>query len=82
MAVDPHIHIPVSEALTSANPLMSLRAAVAAELHQHHADRDEVITLLDEARLELRAEGRAQDEDVVTDVMDFVGGWCSPHMRI
>lgn len=23
-----------------------------------------------------------EDEDMILDLMDFVGGWCSPHMRI
>jgi hypothetical protein len=30
----------------------------------------------------LREAGREKDEDAVMDVMDFLVGWCSPHMRL
>ena len=33
-------------------------------------------------KLELRYEGRGDLEDIVLEVMDFVSGWSSPHMRI
>jgi hypothetical protein len=37
---------------------------------------------LEELRFELREEGREDAEDTVLDVMDFITGWSSPHMRI
>jgi hypothetical protein len=30
----------------------------------------------------LRQAGREADEDMVMDVMDFLMGWCSPHMKL
>jgi hypothetical protein len=32
-------------------------------------------------RIELRGNSQAAEEDTVLDVMDFVSGWPSPHMR-
>jgi len=78
MPVKPRID--VERALASENPLMALRDAAAAELH--HVPRDEVVAALEEAMLGLRAAGRDDEEDVVTNAIDFVVGWCSPHMRI
>ncbi len=31
---------------------------------------------------DFRFEVRTDHDDVVLDVMDFVDGWCSPHMRV
>jgi hypothetical protein len=30
----------------------------------------------------LRQADREADEDAITDVMDFLVGWCSPHMKL
>ena len=65
-------------ALESADPLVALRNTVARELQS--ADRGQVLRDLETLRTALRHDGR--DEDTVLDVMDFVTGWSSPHMRL
>jgi hypothetical protein len=37
---------------------------------------------LDALRTSLRRWGADEAEDVVLDVMDFVVGWASPHMKV
>jgi hypothetical protein len=69
-------------ALAADQPLLALRDAVATEIHDHGTPREEVTAALEREMLELRAAGRDAEEDVVTDVLDFVVGWSSPHMRI
>ncbi len=64
-------------ALASENHLDGLRRAAGREL-QAGTLRDEVV-----ARLEgLRPGLSDSDEDVVLEVLDFVTGWCSPHVRL
>lgn len=36
----------------------------------------------EQVRQELRNAAREEDEDAVMDVMDFLIGWCSPHMKL
>ncbi len=71
----------VEAALRSARPLDKLRL-VAQEFLSIGTPREQVFDLFDHTRLELRKAGREADEDAVADVMDFIDGWCSPHMRI
>jgi len=68
-------------ALISEDPLSALRRFVATRL-EGGMSRDAVLGELEELRRELRRRHRERDEDVVLDVMDFVSGWASPHMRI
>jgi hypothetical protein len=82
MAVDPGIHREYVTALRSGRPLLALREAAQAELHALNGDRDRLVHELEQLMLELRAQGREADEAVVADVIDFVVGNCSPHMRI
>jgi hypothetical protein len=44
--------------------------------------RDDILALFEQVRQELRLAGRETDEDTVMDAMDFLTGWCSPHMKI
>jgi hypothetical protein len=62
--------------------LLELREIVARELQADPDSRAELLETLERIRLELREEGQSEIEDVVLDVMDFVTGWSSPHMRI
>jgi hypothetical protein len=43
---------------------------------------DEVLADFEAVRSQLRDAGRKADEDAVVDVMDFIVGWCSPHMKL
>ncbi|HVA47411.1 MAG TPA: hypothetical protein VNH11_13660 [Pirellulales bacterium] len=44
--------------------------------------RDSILGFFDKNRQALREAGRDSDEDVVLEVMDFLVGWCSPHMSL
>jgi hypothetical protein len=82
VAVDPGVYGAFDAALASDAPLMALRSAVADELDTRDGDKATVYQELRELREMLRHDGRTADEDVVLDVMDFVVGWCSPHMKL
>jgi hypothetical protein len=69
-------------ALASGDRLESLRRAAEREL-EAGASREQLVAALEELRGDLRrVGGRDEDDDVVLEVMDFVNGWCSPHMRL
>jgi hypothetical protein len=59
----------------------SLRRAAEHEL-AGGTPRGEVVAQLEELRSDLRTEGREDDEDVVLEILDFVTGWCSPHVLV
>jgi hypothetical protein len=67
-------------ALASEEPVWTLRALVAEELHRNDGDRKRVLEDLEQLRVVLEDEGR--DDDDVLDVMSFVVGWTSPHLRL
>jgi hypothetical protein len=82
MAVTTYMPDAYLGALDSPRPLATLRDLVKHELHARHGDRDVVLGELEALRGELRRGGREDLEDVVLEVMDFVAGWCSPHVRL
>lgn len=69
------------QALADPDPTIALRTAV---LHAREAgtDRDTIQRQLTALRVHLQHADRDADEDVVLEVMDFLAGWSSPHMRI
>ncbi len=71
----------IDRALNSSEPIPNLRSLVQ-ELFSRGADKASVLAALENARQELRRAGRETDEDAVMDVMDFIVGWCSPHMKL
>ena len=62
--------------------LLELREIVAEQLREDPSSRDDLLQDLEEIRVAVREAERPDIEDIVLDVMDFVTGWCSPHMRI
>jgi HrpA-like RNA helicase len=80
MAVTTYMADAYLAALEEPSPLDALRSVVSHELHERHADRDVVLGQLEALRGELRRAGRTRDEEVVLEVMDFLVGWCSPHV--
>ncbi len=68
-------------ALHSSQPLMQLRATVSALLDQDWT-RDELLEQLEAFRETLALAGRDNDEDAVLEAMDFLVGWCSPHLKV
>lgn len=68
-------------ALRLVEPTQALRGVVVAAIAGGD-DRDTQRTFLENYRVHLQSEGRDSDEDVVLDVLDFLTGFASPHMRI
>lgn len=68
-------------ALRSEAPTESLSRAVSA-LIGSGAESEDLLSELETFRVSLREQGREDDEDRVLEVMDFLVGWSSPHMRI
>jgi hypothetical protein len=81
MAVNEDMNLAFHDALNSEQPLTRVRELARREL-QHGVSRSEVLGQLESLRLELRGGEKPEDEDVVLDVMDFVTGWSSPHMKL
>ena len=55
---------------------------LAAEMLRGGFDLEAVLAAFDRTRCRLRDAGREADEDAVLDVMDFIVGWCSPHVKL
>ena len=72
---------PIEQALRSPEPIHALRS-LAESLFAHGKDRAAVLAVFEDARRQLREADRGADEDAVLDVMDFLVGWCSPHMSL
>ncbi len=68
-------------ALTEPDPALRLREVVQRLLAEGRP-REELLSDLDSIRATLRQAGQDEAEDVVLDVMDFVVGWASPHMKV
>ncbi len=71
----------VELALHSPKPIVALRDLVERLLAMGQS-RDIILTQFEQIRRALREANRATDEDAVTDAMDFLVGWCSPHMQL
>lgn len=69
------------KALGSSNTVEALRSLVL-ELSQEGFDKAAILEFFEQERQQLRAAHRETDEDAVMDVMDFLVGWCSPHMKL
>jgi hypothetical protein len=71
----------IKQALKSNEPVNELGNLVRHLLAEGQT-REAVLDLFESARQQLREENREIDEDAVMDVMDFIVGWCSPHMEL
>jgi hypothetical protein len=69
------------EAFSADQPTQALREAVV-RARESGTDRDTAMAQLTALREHLAAAEREEDEDIVLEVMDFLAGWSSPHMRI
>lgn len=68
-------------ALRAECPTLQLREVVR-QLLSEGWERDALITELEDWRPRLREAGREEAEDVVLEVLDFLTGFCSPHMQL
>jgi hypothetical protein len=71
----------IEHALRAPDPVLQLRDVAGAMLRAGRP-RDDVLADFETARSLLRQAGREADEDAVMDVMDFITGWCSPHVKL
>jgi hypothetical protein len=71
----------IEKALQSNEPVNELRE-VARTLFADGLTHEAVLDLFECARQQLRQADREAEEDAVMDAMDFLVGWCSPHMKL
>jgi hypothetical protein len=71
----------LERALHADEPAKELRS-LAVQLFSEGHEKAAVLELFEGARQRLRQANRETDEDAVMDAMDFLVGWCSPHMRL
>jgi hypothetical protein len=71
----------IEQALQSREPVPALRE-FATRLFAAGHSREAILDLFERSRQLLRDASRDSDEDAVTDVMDFLVGWCSPHLKL
>lgn len=69
------------QALSAEHPLGALRS-LALDWVQRGQSRETVLAAFERQRQHLREAGQEQAEEVVMEVMDFLTGWCSPHVRL
>lgn len=77
MAVDAKIE----DAMHAPDPLLRLRA-LAISMQENGQEQTAILEFFERNRQALREAGREAHEDVVLEVMDFLVGWCSPHMDL
>ncbi len=71
----------IEVALKGRDPVKELRD-LSLHLLANGQTRDTILNLFERARQQLRQTGRETEEDAVMDAMDFLVGWCSPHMKL
>jgi ribosomal protein L13 len=70
-----------ADAIATSEPVLRLREVVRGMLAQGQSKED-VLAELDRFRGTLHQARQEAAEDVVLDVMDFLVGWASPHMKV
>lgn len=75
--IDPNFE----NALRSDSPAPALRK-IAERMLARGTVRSEVVAEFERVRQALREADREYCEDLVSDVMDFLVGWCSPNLYI
>jgi hypothetical protein len=70
------------KALHSANPSESLRGLVH-ELATEGFRKQQIVEAFEQQLNQLETEpAREPEADAIRDVLDFLVGWCSPHMKL
>jgi hypothetical protein len=68
-------------ALETSEPVINFRLSVLKLLDENY-ERSEIYDVLQVLALSLRKKNKEEQEDIVLDVMDFLVGWSSPHMKL
>jgi hypothetical protein len=68
-------------ALQSSEPLQEVRS-FAEQLTRDGLSKAAVLEQFEQTRQSLRVQGKQREEDLLLEVIDFIEGWCSPHMKI
>jgi hypothetical protein len=71
----------LEQCLAAPNALQRLRDLIE-KLYTQGQTQPMILELFEAARRQLRQAGRERDEDTLTEAMDFLIGWCSPHMDL
>jgi len=71
----------LENALRVENPFTALRAYLQSLVHTGYP-REQLVQELMAYSSKLRAEDREADDDLILDMIDFLVGWCSSHMKI
>ena len=71
----------IEVALQGNDPVKELRD-LTLHLLSNGQTRDAILELFEHARQQLRQADREAEEDALMDAMDFLVGWCSPHMKL
>lgn len=77
---------------------MEIRSQIEAILQGENSDKDlyEMVKQLiaechpkevllkqfEELHLDLMPAGKEKEDDIILDIMDYLAGWCSPHMKL
>lgn len=74
----------LSELVSSTPParLMFPLRDVARDALAQGYEKDALIEDFESMRARLDEQGEEEREDAVMEVMDFLYGWCSPHMKL
>jgi hypothetical protein len=71
----------LEKGLAAPDPLPELRNLIE-DLYAAGQTQPAILELFETARQHLRQSGRERDEDTIMEAMDFLVGWCSPHMNL
>ena len=81
MALQSELYEMLQDALGTEQPALSLRESIKSMLAEG-TDRDVLSNELRDLSLKLREQDREPEEDVILDVLDFLTGWTSDHLKI
>jgi hypothetical protein len=81
MEFDEKILAVFRKCLSEPDPIGGLRSALREFLDAQYS-RESLVAHLMQLRQELQAKGDEISEDALLDVLDFLTGFCSPHMRL
>jgi hypothetical protein len=76
-----NFEIEIEKALRSKTPSLSLRSFLQ-DLLDNGEMKEKILQNLTEYRKKLFLPSQEREDDILLDMMDYVAGWCSPHMNL